>query len=406
MVLTEKQQTAFAILIAALGYFVDVYDIALFSVVRVASLKDLGFSEGEILDKGAFLLNCQMAGMLVGGLVFGVIGDKKGRLQVLFGSILLYSIANIANAFVNSFEYYALWRFLAGVGLAGELGAGVTLVAELMPKKYRGYGTTVIATVGVAGGVAAGLVGDLLYWRTAYIIGGVMGLALLVMRLSVHESGLFTNLLKKQKAPRGDLRLLFSKKCLPRYISCILVGAPTWFFIGIIVTFSPEIGQALGIEDAISPAQGIFLAYVGLMLGDLSWGLISQWLQSRKKPIAFTLIVSLAATLVLLNMQGTTATAYYAFCLGLGFLCGYWVLYVTTAAEQFGTNMRATVAISVPNFVRGFTVVSTLMFTQFKEYFSVTASAAVTAMVIYGLALMGLYFLKESFSRDLDFLEP
>lgn len=405
MSLTEKQQTIFAILIGALGYFVDVYDIALFSVVRVASLKDLGLAPEEILNKGVFLLNCQMAGMLIGGLIFGVIGDKKGRLQVLFGSILLYSIANIANAYVDSFEYYALWRFLTGVGLAGELGAGITLVAELMPRQYRGYGTTIIATVGVAGGVAAGLVGDLFYWRTAYIIGGVMGLALLVLRLSVHESGLFAKMLKKEKAVRGDLRLLFSRKCLLRYISCILVGAPTWFFIGIIVTFSPEIGQALNIEGAIKPAQGIFLAYIGLVLGDMSWGLISQWLQSRKKPIAFTLFTSLAATLVLLGLNGTTPFVYYAFCLGIGFLCGYWVLYVTTAAEQFGTNMRATVAISVPNFVRGFTVVSTLMFTHFKAYFSVTASVAATALIVYGLALTGLYFLKESFSRDLDFLE-
>ena len=403
---SPRRQVNIAILVAALGYFVDVYDIVLFSIVRVASLKSFDLNEEQILGDGVFLLNCQMIGMLIGGVIWGIFGDKRGRIQVLFGSILLYSFANILNAFVSTVPQYAMLRFLAGLGLAGEIGAGITLVSELMSKEKRGFGTTIVATVGVSGAVVAGLVGDLFPWRTAYVIGGVMGLALLVLRVSVHESGLFQTLKSEDTVARGDLTLLCSsKERVIRYLSCIVIGMPIWCVVGIVMTFSPEIGQGLGIVGKLTVRDSILWCYVGLTLGDLASGLLSQFWQSRKKAVFLFLGMTFVFSMIILNLRGQSTTAFYATCVPLGFFVGYWAVFVTTAAEQFGTNLRATVATTVPNFVRGSTVLMTLLFKSLKDSVGVVESAGIVCFLTCAFAALALWHMRETYGSDLNFVE-
>lgn len=404
--LSLNQKTNIAVLVAALGYFVDVYDLVLFSIVRVESLKSLGISGEALLSNGVYLLNMQMAGMLLGGIIWGVWGDKRGRIQVLFGSILLYSLANIANAYVTSVSQYALLRFVAGLGLAGEIGAGITLVSELMSKEARGYGTTIVATVGVSGAVAAGLFGDLFHWRTAYIIGGVMGLMLLVLRVSVSESGLFDAVRKHDHIVRGDLRLLFgSLERAVRYLNCIVIGIPIWFVVGILVTFSPEIGAALGVSGDIKVSSAVLYSYIGFTIGDLASGLVSQLWQSRKKTMLVFLLFTCGTSLLLLNLHGITPQTFYAVLIPIGFFGGYWAVFVTSAAEQFGTNLRATVTTTAPNFVRGTTVLMTLLFNYLKPHIGVLASAQTVCFIVALLALLSLWKLAETFACDLNFIE-
>lgn len=394
-----------ALLVAALGYFVDVYDLILFSVVRVSSLQDLGLQNEEILSTGVYLINMQMAGMLLGGLLWGILGDKRGRVSVLFGSILLYSAANLANAHVSGVDSYAFWRFIAGLGLAGELGAGITLVMEMMPKDKRGYGTTLIATVGVMGAICAALTGSYIDWRTNYTIGGLMGLALLGLRIAVHESGLF-KMLDLDSSRRGSIALLFaSGERIKRYFLCILSGLPIWSVVGVLVTFAPEIGVALGINGPVTAAGSVLYTYIGLCLGDLCSGLLSQRLKSRRK-VLFAFILSTAFfTILLISSGGFTNRTFTLLFLPLGFSLGYWAVFVTVAAEQFGTNLRATVATSVPNFVRGAAVPMTFLFNYLIPYTGTVKSAAIAVTISIILALFAVSRLRESFDYDLNFIE-
>ena len=403
--ISENYAKSAAILVAALGYFVDVYDLVLFSVLRVSSLKELGVEGDQLLSQGVFLLNSQMAGMLIGGVLWGVLGDKRGRVSVLFGSILLYSAANIANGFVTSLELYAILRFLAGVGLAGELGAGITLVSEIMPKDSRGLATTFVASVGVAGAVVASLVGDYFHWRTAYFVGGGMGLALLLMRVAVHESGLFESLVHSN-SKKGDLTLLFkSKERFFRYLRCVLIGVPIWYGVGILITFCPEIGKALEMHEIPSAGRAIMYCYIGLVIGDVASGLVSQLLRSRKKVVLIFIAISTLFTALMLTSKGLNLSHFYWLSLGLGFGLGYWAVFVTTAAEQFGTNLRATVTTTTPNFVRGSVVLVTSLFEILRPGVGVIYSAGITGALCIGIALIALIGLKESFSTDLDFIE-
>lgn len=395
-----------AVVVAALGYFVDVYDIILFSVVRVASLKSLGVTDpAELVSTGAFLLNMQMIGMLVGGILWGVLGDKRGRLSVLFGSIFLYSVANIANGFVTSVGPYAAVRFLAGVGLAGELGAGITLVSEILPKESRGYSTTIVATIGVMGGATAAVIGDRFDWRTAYFVGGALGLALLVLRISVRESSMFAEV-RTRDVRRGDLGLLFgSRERLIRYLNCILVGLPTWYVFGVLITFSPEFGRAFGMETLPSAGRAVMFAYFGLVAGDLASGVLSQLIRSRKKVLGLFLAMTAVMTAIYLMSSRPSLAYLYALCTLLGVAVGYWAVFLTTAAEQFGTNLRATVATTVPNFVRGATVPITLAFTGLQGSLGIVGSAALVGAVCSAISLVSLAMLRETYARDLDFVE-
>ena len=397
-----------AVIVGALGYFVDVYDLILFAILRIPSLKDMGFSGELLVSHGILLLNLQMLGMLAGGIFFGILGDRVGRVALLFGSILLYSVANIANGFVHSIEAYAVWRFIAGFGLAGELGGGITLVTEVLPKALRGYGTTIISTVGVFGAVVGGLVAQRVDWRTAYFIGGGLGLVLLVLRLSVAESGMFQQLRAgPSHVSRGNFLMLFTNaKRFMKYVRCILIGLPLWCIVGILVTFSPEISKALNIQGEVKVAQGIAFCYLGITFGGFASGYFSQLLRSRRKILFVFLLFTAAAMAAYFFTAGESNGTFYHVILLLGVGVGYWTVFATIAAEQFGTNIRATVATTVPNFVRGATVPLTLAFNHLKPTCGIVASAAMIAFACVFIAFWALHGLEETYDKDLDYIEP
>jgi MFS family permease len=397
-----------AVIIGALGYFVDVYDLILFAILRVPSLKSLGFSDDQLVNPGILLLNMQMAGMLLGGIFFGILGDRFGRIVLLFGSILLYSVANIANGFVHSIEAYAVWRFVAGFGLAGELGGGITLVTEVLPQTLRGYGTTIISTVGVFGAVIGGLVAQKVEWRTAYFIGGGLGLVLLVLRLSVAESGMFQQLRAgKKDVSRGNFFMLFTNaKRLLKYVRCIFIGLPLWSIVGILVAFSPEISGALKIQGEVKVAQAIAFCYLGITFGGFASGYFSQLLRSRRKILFAFLILTAAAMAAYFFAAGQSNGTFYLVILLMGVGVGYWTVFATIAAEQFGTNIRATVATTVPNFVRGATVPLTLAFNHLKPQIGIIASAAVVSFACILIAFWALRGLEETYGKELDYIEP
>jgi MFS family permease len=402
---TLKQLLALPVIVAALGYMVDMYDLFLFNIVRLPSLKALGLSGDELFQKGLFILNTQMAGMLLGGILWGILGDKKGRLSVLFGSIILYSLANIANGFVGTFNQYAALRFIAGIGLAGELGAGITLVAEILPKNIRGYGTTLVATTGLAGAILAYFVADIFSWRTSYFVGGGLGLILLAFRLSVFESGMFLHI-KNKITTRGNFLMLFSnRRFFLKYLSAILIGLPIWFVTGVLIFFSPEFGQALGIAEPVNAGKAVMFAFSGQVAGDLVSGILSQQLQSRKKAMLIFLLGSYCLMLVYLFAGKQTLPAFYIICACLGFFNGYWTLFVTIAAELFGTNIRATVATTVPNFVRASVIPISAIFLLGKKSAGLINSGVMTATLVVLIALIALWRLEETFKKELDYTE-
>ena len=393
------------VLVAALGYMVDMYDLFLFSIVRVPSLKSLNLSEGSIMKDGIMLLNLQMAGLLIGGIVWGVLGDKRGRLSVLFGSILIYSLANIGNGFVTSLGAYAVLRFIAGFGLAGELGAGITLVTEILPNKIRGYGATLVATLGVCGALLAYLVAWLFDWRASYFIGGGLGLLLMAMRIKVFESGIFTKL-KKENIKRGDIGMLFNNKSrLLKYITSIVIGMPIWFVIGVLITFSPEFGKALGLDQPVDAGKAVLFAFAGQVAGNIISGSLSQYLQSRKKVILLFMVASFLFVLAYLLIPLKSIALLYLLSACLGFCSGYWTLFITVAAELFGSNLRATVATTVPNFVRGTIIPMTALFLLMKTNMGIIYSALVVAFITYAIAVIALIFLEETFKKDINYIE-
>lgn len=400
-----KHVFSLPVLVAALGYMVDMYDLFLFSIVRVPSLKSLGLEGDSLLSDGIFLLNLQMAGLLIGGIVWGIIGDKKGRLSVLFGSILIYSLANIGNGFVTTVNQYAVLRFIAGFGLAGELGAGITLVAEILPKAIRGYGTTLVATMGVLGAILAYLITYLFDWRLSYFIGGGLGLVLLILRISVFESGMFEKL-KVRNIKRGNLAMLFGNKTrLIKYMNSILIGLPIWFVVGILITFSPEFGKAMGLSEPVDAGKAVMFFFAGQVAGDIVSGFLSQYTKSRKKIILLFILISLTFVSIYLLFPSSDLTVFYIICVCLGVGNGYWTLFVTVAAELFGTNLRATVATSAPNFVRGAVIPLTMLFIYGKNQFGILQSAMGVGLLAFGIALLSLRFLEETYSKDLDYTE-
>ncbi len=411
--------TRLAIAVAALGYFVDVYDLILFNVVRWESLADLGLDKAAAASTGVWLLNLQLIGMLVGGIVWGVLGDLRGRLSVLFGSIVLYSLANLLNAgvgatsgplaFMGSFDAitsYGVLRFVAGVGLAGELGAGVTLVAELTSRQGRGIAVTLIGAVGVVGAVVAGFVGEFAGWRAAYAIGGVMGLALLALRVGVVESGMFDALKRESSGiARGLLPIARSPALAARLLKIVVVGMPIWFTLAVLVGLAPKIAEAMGVSPAPKPGTLVALYYGGAILGDLSSGFLSQWLKSRKRAMAVFMAGTALGCALVLTLGARGAAWYGASTVVMGFFSGYWIVVITTASELFGTNVRATVTTMTPNLIRVSAVPVTLCFTMLTGFAGEMWAAAITGASCFALAAAALAVLPETFGRDLDYTE-
>ncbi len=403
-----------SVIVAALGYFVDVYDLVLFLVIGVQSLLELGIQDAVKIKEFQFLLNVQMIGMLFGGLFWGILGDKKGRLSVLFGSILVYSVANIANGFVleiaNLFHaevmpVYTVLRLVAGFGLAGELGAGITLVSEVMSKEHRGYGTMLVASIGVTGAVVAALVGSMLGWKVAYFIGGGLGLSLLLLRIGVFESGIFKKLHDSNVA-RGDFFALFkNRKIAFKYLNCILIGLPVWFVIGLLIGRAPEYAKLLSVQGVIERPMCILLCYSGLVFGDITSGGLSQYLRSRTK--VFYVFYLLCATLILLylNLFNASSFVFYTFIFGLGYSVGFWAMFVTVASEQFGTNLRATTTTTVPNFVRGSLVPISLLFDYINERSGLIQAGYIVTVIVMAISFVALYNLKDTFGKELDYME-
>jgi putative MFS transporter len=397
------------VIVAALGYFVDIYDLLLFGIIRIPSLRSMGLSEQDIQIKGEGILQWQMWGLLIGGIIAGIIGDKKGRLSVLFGSIILYSLANIANGFVETVEQYKYIRFIAGLGLAGELGAGITLVSEIISKEKRGIATSLVAGIGLTGAVVAFIMKENFHWRTCYFIGGGLGMLLLLLRISVFESGMFHQV-KKLDVSRGNFFMLFTNgDRFKRYICGILIGLPTWFVIGVLVTFSSEFGKWFGIKDKIDPGKAIMFAYAAISIGDILIGFVSQWLKSRKKALfIFYGITALFMVLFFTTQWNGTAAKMYWICAGLGFGTGFWAIFVTMGAEQFGTNLRATAATTIPNMVRGMLAIFILPLFQWLRnmdgvgYVNGGIYAAVIIMVI---TIVAALLTKETFNKDMNFIE-
>lgn len=395
-----------SVVVAALGYFVDVYDLVLFLIVGKKSLLDIGVPADMVVSQFQNLLNIQMIGMLCGGLFFGILGDKKGRLSVLFGSIITYSLANIANGFVTNIETYSILRFVAGFGLAGELGAGITLVSEVMDKEKRGYGTMLVASIGVTGAVVAGLVGQI-GWQAAYFIGGGLGLSLLLLRIGVFESGMFEKA-QHSDVKKGNFFMLFStKEKALKYLNCIVIGLPVWYIIGILVGLSPTYAKKLGIQGTVEDATSVMLCYSGLVFGDILSGWLSNQLRSRRLIFLIFYIMCILSITLYLTLTGGSLFMFNLLIFSLGFSVGFWAIFVTVASEQFGTNLRATVTTTVPNFVRGSLVLVVLIFNFFYKSLSIDfiISTAIVGVLVFFVSFLSLYFLPETFGKELDYIE-
>jgi MFS family permease len=395
---------ATAIIVSALGYFVDMYDVYLFNVVRTQSLTSLGVAEKDLLTVGISIMDWTFVGMLIGGVVWGVIGDKKGRIKILFGSIIIYSLATFTLSYVQSVMQYKVLRSIAGFGLAGELGAGVTLVCELMKPSKRGYGTMLIAAVGVNGIVFASLVAHYFYWRTSYLIGSGMGVLLLILRISVSESGLFERSLENTKIKRGNFFLLISrKKLFFKYVKLILIGLPVLFIIGILITSAPEFGKQFGMKEIPDAGTALAVYYFCVSCNDFFSSTLSQWLKSRKKAIYIALFIQLGAVIWFLYFPPQTLFGFYARCGVLG--AAYWPILMATAAEQFGTDLRATATTSVPTFIRATFIPLSFIFELIKPSLGLINTAGIVAITAIIIAMISTCFTKETFARDLDFYE-
>ncbi len=394
-----------AVIVAALGYFVDIYDLLLFSIIRVPSLRSLGLDDAAIASDGLFIINSQMIGLLIGGIFWGVLGDKKGRLKVLYASIILYSLGNIANGFVQTVPQYALIRFITGIGLAGELGAGITLVSELLPKEKRGIGTSLVAGVGLTGAVLAFFIKENFDWRTCYFIGGGLGFLLLFLRVRVLESGMFKSIENKNISKGNFLMFFNNTQRFKKYLLCILIGLPTWYVIGILVTFSKEFGEKMGITGTVDPGKAVMFAYAAISMGDIAIGFLSQALKSRKKALYVFFGITAIGIAMFFNLHGQPVSMLYAACAVLGFGTGFWAIFVTIAAEQFGTNIRATAATTVPNMVRGSLAFISVLFTAMQPSLGYVKSGWVTGIILMLITVVAAIMTEETFNKDLDYVE-
>jgi MFS family permease len=425
------------VIVAALGYFVDVYDLLLFTIVRQPSVLSVGATTQTIIVDSAHIINWQMSGLLIGGIIWGVIGDKKGRLKVLFGSIMLYSVANILTSFVQNVDEYAYCRFIGGIGLAGELGAGITLVSEMLPKNKRGLGTSLVAGIGLFGAVFAyftfqytkqlgigytinpgqvsffGVVcsfkgiriGD---WRICYQIGGVLGIFLLILRIRVAESFMFESAKNANISKGNFLQFFTNKKRFSKYIKAILIGLPTWFVIGVLVNYSNKFASELYNNNLIDSGKSIMFAYIGIAIGDIVIGYVSQYYKSRKKALLIFYSLSIVGMILFFSIFNNSDYSMYAICGFLGFSTGYWAIFNTMAAEQFGTNLRATAATTIPNMVRGALPLINFLFLDILQKqvgWSVVNSGIITGAIVMTITLVAFVYTEETFHKDLDYME-
>lgn len=409
--MTEKKYGVLSlpVIVAALGYFVDIYDLLLFTIVKKPSMLGVGSTDATMLVDSTRVINWQMTGLLLGGIIWGMLADKKGRLSVLFGSIILYSIANFTTGFVQTVDQYAACRFVGGLGLAGELGAGITLVSELLPKNKRGVGTSLVAGIGLSGAVAAYFTYQFTDdWRLCYKIGGGLGIALLLLRVSVAESGMFKEA-KVQNVVRGNFFMLINNgKRLKKYVFAILIGLPTWYVIGILVNQSDRFGNTMFGSTTIDSGRSIMFAYAAIAIGDMLVGLVSQYFKSRKKALFIYYMLTIVGLILFFSDYNRSDTSMYAICTLLGFSTGFWAIFVTMGAEQFGTNLRGTAATTIPNMVRGALPLINMMFLDLFQKswgWGLVYSGIITGIVVMTITLIAYYFTEETFHKDLNYVE-
>lgn len=411
--MTQKQYGILSVpvIVAALGYFVDIYDLLLFTIVREPSLRDLGVTDDLMIAASTKIINWQMVGLLIGGIGWGIMGDKRGRLSVLFGSIMLYSVANFLTGYVTDTDQYAWARFVAGLGLAGELGAGITLVSELLPKNKRGVGTSLVAGIGLFGAVFAYFTFSFTGhdWRLCYKIGGALGIVLLFLRISVAESGMFKQVKTSADVQRGNVLMFFNNgERFRKYLFAILIGLPTWYVIGILVNYSNRFAKGLYGETAVDSGKAIMYAYIGISIGDILIGLVSQYFKSRKKALYIFYGLTIISGILFFSPLNNSDSSMYLICTALGFSTGFWAIFVTIGAEQFGTNLRATAATTIPNMVRGSLPLLNILFKnifQDKMHWDILRSGIVTGIIAIVIALIAAYYTKETFHKDLNYVE-
>ncbi len=399
-----------AVIVAALGYFVDIYDLLLFTIVKKTSMLAVGATDATMLADSTKVINWQMVGLLLGGIVWGILGDKKGRLSVLFGSIILYSVANFATGFIHTVNQYAICRFVAGVGLAGELGAGITLVSELLPQKKRGIGTSMVAGIGLFGAVAAyftyRFTGD---WRLCYKIGGLLGIVLLFLRIKVAESGMFTQVKEQKNIVKGNFLMFFTNgQRFKKYVLAILIGLPTWYVIGILVNQSDRFAKAMFGSSTIDSGRSIMFAYAAIAIGDIAVGFVCQFFKSRKKGLLLFYVLTMICLLLFFSGYNNSDSSMYLYCTLLGFSTGFWAIFVTMGAEQFGTNLRATAATTIPNMVRGALPLINMMFLDLFQKnwgWAIIKSGIVTGVIVMTVTLVAFYFTEETYHKDLNYTE-
>jgi len=398
-----------AVIVAALGYFVDIYDLLLFTVVKKESMLQVGATDASLLADSSRVINWQMIGLLLGGICWGMLADKKGRLSVLFGSIILYSVANFLTAYIHTVDQYALCRFIAGLGLAGELGAGITLVSELLPKEKRGIGTSMVAGIGLIGAVVAYYTYQFTKdWRLCYKIGGVLGMVLLVLRISVAESGMFMEV-KQQAVTRGNFFMFFTNgRRFRKYLNAILIGLPTWYVIGILINQSDRFAKSMYGSTSLDSGRSIMFAYVAISIGDILVGFICQWFKSRKKGLLVFYILCLIFGFLFFSPINNKDSTMYFLSAMLGFSTGFWAIFVTMGAEQFGTNLRATAATTIPNMVRGSLPLLNLLFLNLFQKswgWTLIRSGIVTGIIVMLITFIAFYFTEETFHKDLNYIE-
>ena len=400
-----------AVIVAALGYFVDIYDLLLFTIVKKKSMMEVGASDLSLLADSTWVINWQMVGLLLGGIVWGILGDKKGRLSVLFGSIILYSIANFATGFIHTVDQYAFCRFAAGVGLAGELGAGITLVSELLPQKKRGIGTSMVAGIGLFGAVAAYFTyrftdSD---WRLCYKIGGLLGIVLLFLRIKVAESGMFKQVKEQKDIVKGNFLMFFTNgKRFKKYMLAILIGLPTWYVIGILVNQSDRFAKAMFGSLTLDSGRSIMFAYAAIAVGDIAVGFVCQFFKSRKKGLLLFYVLTMICLLLFFSSYNNSNSSMYLYCTLLGFSTGFWAIFVTMGAEQFGTNLRATAATTIPNMVRGALPLINMMFLDLFQKnwgWAIIKSGIITGIIVMAITLIAFYFTEETYHKDLNYVE-
>ena len=409
--MTQKQLGVFSlpVIVAALGYFVDIYDLLLFTIVKKPSMLAVGATDATMLADSTKVINWQMVGLLLGGIIWGVLGDKKGRLSVLFGSIILYSLANFVTGFIQTVDQYAMCRFVAGLGLAGELGAGITLVSEMLPKEKRGLGTSMVAAIGLSGAVIAYFTYQITTdWRLCYKIGGCLGILLLFLRISVVESGMF-KIVKEKNISRGNFFMFFTNaQRFKKYLLAILIGLPTWYVIGILVNQSDRFAKAMFGSSTLDSGRSIMFAYVGISIGDIAIGLVSQYFKSRKRALLIFYIICIICLFIFFSGINNSDASMYFICAALGFSTGFWAIFITMGAEQFGTNLRATAATTIPNMVRGALPLINLLFLDYfqkSQHFTIIKSGIITGAIVMFITLIAYYYTKETFHKDLNYLE-